>query len=126
MKNNEIMINNDSIFSKIRNKLYMLFHKNNKQNLIGEEINIDDNINKEYKPEYISEKERIFTLYEEMKKGIIDIYEIPSQDLNMIKELLLSEINLKENKLDEIQTDINRSKYNIECYKREKKKYQNN
>ena len=126
MKNNEIMINNDNIFSKIRRTIHNLFHKDKKQNKKTEENNIYDDINKEYKSEYISEKERIFTLYEDMKKGNIDIYEIPSQDLNMIKELLLSEIDLKEKKLDEIQTDINRSKYNIECYKKEKSKYLNN
>ena len=57
-------------------------------------------------------------MYRDLKKGNINIYDIPSKDLNMIKEIISKEVELKEEKLDQIQTDINMSKNNIKYYEK--------
>lgn len=133
MENNKIKPKKDNFFTKIKSSILLFFSKESNKNekninqVVGNNEEEKKNVNEEI---YQKEKQRIMQMYRNLKNGNISIYDIPNEDLTMIKEMMKKELELKEEKLDQIQTDINMSKKNIEYYKKEidnfKKKNNNN
>ena len=126
MNNSDLVPKKDSVITKIREKLFLLFHHKEREDRAGKTIDykssfntIDSNANQKNE----TEKRRILDIYENFKKKQISVYEIPRQDLRLIKEIMLKEIEIKESKLDELQTEINMSMNNIKYFNNEIQKY---
>lgn len=118
MKNNELIPKKDNIITRLREKLYNLFHHNNHEQEDETQNGVGDASQK-----YTGEKKRILEMYEQLKKRQISVYDIPRHDLRFLKEIMLKEIELKEKKLNEMQTEINMSINNINYYSEEIEKY---
>lgn len=121
MENKMIKPKKNNFFTNFIFSIYSFFNRKVKENSKKTEqilSNIDEDKKNEDKENYLEEKHRIMQMYRDLKKGNITIYDIPSKDLNMIKEIISKEVELKEEKLDQIQTDINMSKNNIKYYEK--------
>lgn len=126
MNNNDLVPKKDGVITKIRKKLFLLFHHKEREYNADKTIDykssfntIDSNANQKKE----TEKRRILDIYKKFKKRQISVYEIPRDDLRFIKEIMLKEIEIKESKLDELQTEINMSMNNIKYFNNEIQKY---
>ena len=122
MKNNELIVRKESLLTKLRKLIYKFLHRNSiktKKGIQAEPIynlnkNNDININ----------KENALKIYNDLRSGKINIYQVPDDYLEVIKEFLTKEIQLKKNRLNSIKTEINETKYSIKSYEEKIKKYQ--
>lgn len=126
MNNSDLVPKKNGVITKIREKLFLLFHHKEREDSTGKTIDYISSFNtidaNTYKKNE-TEKRRILGIYEKFKKKQISVYEIPRQDLRLIKEIMLKEIEIKESKLDELQTEINMSMNNIKYFNNEIQKY---
>lgn len=121
MENKMIKPKKNNFFTNFIFSIYSFFNKKAKENSENTDqslSNIAEDKKNADKENYLKEKHRIMQMYRDLKKGNINIYDIPSKDLNMLKEIISKEVELKEEKLDQIQTDINMSKNNIKYYEK--------
>lgn len=125
MEKNELIPKKDSIITKLKEKLYYMFHHDDRKDGNAKKTANNTNTTEEHDENYLNEKKRILDMYEKLKKNQISVYEIPRHDLRLIKEIMIKEIELKEEKINQLQTDINMSIRNIEYYTGELEKYQN-
>ena len=70
------------------------------------------------------DQENALKIYNDLRSGKINIYQVPDDYLEVIKEFLTKEIQLKKNRLNSIKTEINETKYSIKSYEEKIKKYQ--
>ena len=126
MNNSDLVPKKNGVITKIREKLFLLFHHKEREDSTGKTIDYISSFNtidaNTYKKNE-TEKRRILGIYEKFKKKQIPVYEIPRQDLRLIKEIMLKEIEIKESKLDELQTEISMSINNIKYFNDEIQKY---
>lgn len=120
MKNKELMVRRESIFTKIKNFFYKLFYKKS--------IELDTNVNTQQYANLYGKteinKEKSLKIYSDLKSGQIRTEDIPNDYLEVIKEFLMREIEIKENKLKSMQMDISENKYTIKAYQEQIKKLQ--
>ena len=122
MKNNELIIRKESLLTKLRKFIYKFLHGNPKKTKKGIQKEPIFNLNKNN--DMNINKENAFKIYNALRSGKINIYQVPDDYLEVIKEFLTKEIQLKENRLNSLKTEINETKYSIKSYEEKIKKYQ--
>lgn len=98
MNNNQLIERKENIFAKIKNFFKNLFFKKNKNEVFN---TVTQNIEETREPKstskkYETDKKEFFELYENSKKGEIDLLSLPPETLKKMCALLEEEIKLKE------------------------------
>lgn len=107
---NKLVKRKKSIFIKIKTFLFNLFE--HKKEIAVEKDN-----------EIKVQKDIALNIYKKLISNKLDVYEIPSEYLDVIKEFILKEIEIKKSRLNRLQTEININSYEIEHLIKEKNKY---
>lgn len=101
-KNKSLIIKKDKIIYKIINFFKNLFRKNKQEIIEKENNNFANEPNTQNKnnfnDEKQKEKERFFNLYENVKKGIVDVKSLKGADLIQINQMLKLELKLNKEK----------------------------
>lgn len=107
---NKLIKRESSIFIKIKTVLFNLFKQNKEDTYEKEnEIKVKKNI--------------ALNIYQNLILNKLDVKEIPTEYLDIMKEFLLKEIELKKSRLNRLQTEININNYEIEHLIKEMNKY---
>lgn len=114
MEEFKLVVRKETIFTKIKNYIYRIFHKKLRKQEIKNSDSKEENLDKNYALE----------IYKKLKAGEMNTEDIPNNYLNIIKEFLKKEIEMKRERLNSIQTEVNANNYTIKHYEEEKKKYQ--
>lgn len=85
----------NNLFTRIRNFIFGLSKK--RKNIGQEKIELE---------KYQQEKREILELYSKVKNGEIDIYSISEEKILKINELLKAEINLENERIEKIKTEL--------------------
>ena len=119
MKNTELTNRKVSFFNKIKSFFTLKFRKNKEDSyrkIIREDSKDNKDSKKDENIDLEKEKKRLLKIYDDLKNDKMNVYQIPSEDLKIIEEVMKKEIEIKERKLNQVQTDINISKTNIKFY----------
>lgn len=98
MNNNQLIERKENIFAKMKNFFKNLFFKKNKSEVFD---TVTQNIKEAREPKstskkYETDKKEFFELYENSKKGEIDLLSLPPETLKKMCALLEEEIKMKE------------------------------
>lgn len=98
MNNNQLIERKENIFAKIKNFFKNLFFKKNRKEVFN---TVTQNIEETREPKstskkYETDKKEFFELYENSKKGEIDLLSLPPETLKKMCALLEEEIKMKE------------------------------
>ncbi len=107
---NQLIKQENSIFIKIKTFLFNLFKRNDNKTIKKEEV---------LKPK----KDIALDIYKKLISNKILVQDVPIEYLDIIKEFLLKEIELKKSKLNNLQTDIKIKSYEIEHLSKLKNTY---
>ena len=119
MKNTELTNRKVSFFNKIKSFFTLKFRKNKEDSyrkIIREDSKDNKDSKKDENIDLEKEKKRLLKIYDDWKNDKMNVYQIPSEDLKIIEEVMKKEIEIKERKLNQVQADINISKTNIKFY----------
>ena len=119
MKNTELTNRKVSFFNKIKSFFTLKFRKNKEDSyrkIIREDSKDNKDSKKDENIDLEKEKKRLLKIYDDLKNDKMNVYQIPSEDLKIIEEVMKKEIEIKERKLNQVQADINISKTNIKFY----------
>ena len=122
MKDNELIIRKESLLTKLRKFIFKCLHRNSIQTKNVEQAK---NIHSLKRNNSISiNKEKALKIYNDLRSGKTNIYQVSDDYLEIIKEFLTKEIQLKKTRLNSIKTEINEAKYSIKAYEEKINKHQ--
>ena len=102
-----------NIFTKIRDFFRCIFVKKHK-NLM---LNASNTVPTQNSSINNSQKEQFFDLYNNIKNGKVDVFNVDIDKLQKICQILEEECKLKEARLKNTRDDIEIHKKNVMCYK---------
>lgn len=126
MQENSLVVSKkEKIFSRIKAFLKKIFFQSNKK--LQKRKNISLKVRRKKKTvreeEYLTEKKRIFNLYNLIKEEKIDIEEIEIEELVKIEKIMEEELRIKKKRLQDTITELKVDRYQIKNYKEKIKGY---
>ena len=91
----DLIEHKNTIFNRIRKFIFRLFKK--RKNALQDEAQLE---------KYEQEKRKILELYQKVKNGEIDIYSISEDEIVKINELLKTEIDIENARIEAIKTEV--------------------
>lgn len=113
MNNKELIEVKQNIFTKIKNFFKNIFAKNNKET----GINSNGTIATQYSSTGNNQKEKFFDLYNKIKAGNVNVFNVDIDKLQKVCQMLEEECKLKEIRLKNTRDEINIHRKNVMCYK---------
>ncbi len=113
MNGKELIKRKQNIFTKIKlffRNIFVKKHKDVMLNAGNTDSNQKSSINNK-------QKEQFFNLYNDIKNGNVNVFNVDIDKLEKICQMLEEECNLKEKKLKNTRDNIETHKKNIACYK---------
>lgn len=104
MEDKQLIKFKENIITKIKIFIYKVFYKKERKVI----PNLTDNT-----PRNQIEKEKALNFYIQLKENKITINDIPIDYLDIIKEFFIKEIDIKTNKINQVETEIAIISYKI-------------
>ena len=113
MNSKELIKVKQNIFTKIKDFFRSIFVRKHKDVM----LNASNTISNQHSSINNSQKEQFFDLYNNIKNGKVNVFNVDIDKLQKICQMLEEECKLKEMRLKNTRDDIEIHRKNVMCYK---------